>query len=83
MSLCAFFRIDMFRALRRSTLPVEHVFAVTIGASTKMTLASWHLLEPADVIDSVRLLIGDVDEIPAAPSGDAEGEGEVAEESKL
>ncbi|KAK6518975.1 threalose-6-phosphate phosphatase [Arthrobotrys megalospora] len=74
---------DMFRALRRSTLPTEHVFAVTIGASTKMTLASWHLLEPADVIDSVRLLIGDVDEIPAAPSGDAEAQDGVAEESKL
>ncbi|RVD89325.1 uncharacterized protein DFL_000338 [Arthrobotrys flagrans] len=73
---------DMFRALRRSTLPTEHVFAVTIGASTKMTLASWHLQEPADVIDSVRLLIGDVDEIPAAPSGGADGK-EVAEESKL
>ncbi|KAK6334369.1 threalose-6-phosphate phosphatase [Orbilia blumenaviensis] len=73
---------DMFRALRRSTLPAEHVFAVTIGASTKMTLASWHLQEPADVIDSVRLLIGDVDEIPAAPSGDAEAK-EVTEESKL
>ncbi|EGX46320.1 hypothetical protein AOL_s00110g144 [Orbilia oligospora ATCC 24927] len=73
---------DMFRALRRSTLPTEHVFAVTIGASTKMTLASWHLQEPADVIDSVRLLIGDVDEVPAAPSGEAEGK-EVTEESKL
>ncbi|KAK6495212.1 threalose-6-phosphate phosphatase [Arthrobotrys musiformis] len=73
---------DMFRALRRSTLPTEHVFAVTIGASTKMTLASWHLQEPADVIDSVRLLIGDVDEVPAAPSSDAEAK-EVVEESKL
>ncbi|KAK6347571.1 threalose-6-phosphate phosphatase [Orbilia javanica] len=73
---------DMFRALRRSTLPTEHVFAVTIGASTKMTLASWHLQEPADVIDSVRLLIGDVDEVPAAPSGDADAK-EVVEESKL
>ncbi|KAJ6258920.1 Trehalose-phosphatase [Drechslerella dactyloides] len=53
---------DMFRALRRSPLPAEHVFAVTIGASTKMTLANWHLPEPADVIDTVGLLIGTVTE---------------------
>ncbi|KAK6524165.1 threalose-6-phosphate phosphatase [Orbilia ellipsospora] len=52
---------DMFRALRRSTLPTDHVFAVTIGASTKMTLASWHLQEPADVIDTVGLLVGTAD----------------------
>lgn len=48
----------MFRSLRRSQLPTDHVFAVTIGASTKMTLASWHLLEPADVIDTVGELVG-------------------------
>ncbi|KAF3934803.1 Trehalose-phosphatase [Dactylellina cionopaga] len=63
---------DMFRALRRSTLPTEHVFAVTIGASTKMTLASWHLLEPADVIDSVGLLIGTVPETEEGGQTEAE-----------
>ncbi|KKA16990.1 Alpha,alpha-trehalose-phosphate synthase (UDP-forming) [Rasamsonia emersonii CBS 393.64] len=44
---------DMFRALRNSDLPPEHVFSVTVGASSKQTLASWHLLEPADVIATI------------------------------
>ena len=53
---------DMFRALNGSDLPHEHVFSCTIGASSKQTLASWHLLEPADVISTLGLLNGtDVD----------------------
>jgi hypothetical protein len=46
----------MFRALHASALPADHVFAVTVGPSSKMTLASWHLLEPWDVISTVGLL---------------------------
>jgi trehalose 6-phosphate synthase/phosphatase len=49
---------DMFRALNASSLPRDHTFTVTVGASSKMTLAHWHLLEPADVITSVALLNG-------------------------
>jgi trehalose 6-phosphate synthase/phosphatase len=49
---------DMFRALNASSLNPNHVFTVTVGASSKMTLAHWHLLEPADVISSVALLNG-------------------------
>lgn len=59
---------DMFRALNGlstphddNTPPVvqpEHYFTVTVGASTKITLANWHLLEPEDVIDCVALLAG-------------------------
>ncbi|KAK7533266.1 alpha,alpha-trehalose-phosphate synthase-like protein subunit Tps2 [Phyllosticta citribraziliensis] len=52
---------DMFRALRRSNLPQDHVFSVTVGASSKQTLASWHLLEPSDVISVVALLNGSAD----------------------
>ena len=51
----------MFRALRTSNLPEDHVFSVTVGASSKQTLASWHLLEPADVISVVSLLNGSAD----------------------
>ncbi|KAL1995414.1 hypothetical protein VTN49DRAFT_1601 [Thermomyces lanuginosus] len=47
---------DMFRALRESSLPPQHVFSVTVGASSKQTLASWHLLEPADVIATITSL---------------------------
>ncbi|KMU81557.1 trehalose-phosphatase [Coccidioides immitis RMSCC 3703] len=47
---------DMFRALRHSNLPKDRVFAVTVGASSKQTEASWHLLEPADVIATISLL---------------------------
>lgn len=46
----------MFRALGKFDLPPDHVFAVTVGASSKQTAASWHLLEPADVIETVTML---------------------------
>ncbi|KAI6780695.1 Trehalose-phosphatase-like protein [Emericellopsis cladophorae] len=52
---------DMFRSLNALSGPVldaDHVFTVTVGASTKVTLARWHLLEPEDVIESVALLAG-------------------------
>ncbi|CAK7229926.1 hypothetical protein SCUCBS95973_007396 [Sporothrix curviconia] len=59
---------DMFRALNGLSTPhdddtpadvqPEHYFTVTVGASTKVTLANWHLLEPEDVIDCVALLAG-------------------------
>jgi trehalose 6-phosphate synthase/phosphatase len=55
--------LDMFRSLRQSELPVDHVFAVTVGASSKQTLASWHLLEPSDVISCVSLLNGAADAV--------------------
>lgn len=51
----------MFRSLQQSALPTEHVFAVTVGASSKQTLARWHLLEPSDVISCLALLNGNVD----------------------
>ncbi|KZZ93738.1 Glycosyl transferase, family 20 [Moelleriella libera RCEF 2490] len=52
---------DMFRSLNGATgevLHPDHVFTVTVGASTKVTLAKWHLLEPEDVIECVSLLAG-------------------------
>ncbi|KAF1848554.1 glycosyltransferase family 20 protein [Cucurbitaria berberidis CBS 394.84] len=52
---------DMFRSLRQSKLPTDHVFSVTVGASSKQTLASWHLVEPSDVISVVSLLNGSAD----------------------
>ncbi|TKA30395.1 hypothetical protein B0A50_02622 [Salinomyces thailandicus] len=52
---------DMFRSLNSSKLDPEHVFAVTVGASSKQTLAKWHLLEPSDVVSSLALLNGQSD----------------------
>ena len=49
----------MFRALNGGGVPEETIFTVTVGAGSKMTLAHWHLLEPADVISSMALLAGD------------------------
>lgn len=51
---------DMFRALRATDLQSNDVFSVTVGASSKQTLAGWHLLEPADVIATISLLNGTV-----------------------
>ena len=47
---------DMFRALSKSHLSKDQVFSVTVGASSKRTLASWHLLAPSDVIASIAAL---------------------------
>ena len=63
----------MFRALHASSLPSDHVFTVTVGASSKMTLASWHLLEPSDVIATIGALNGVAD-------GGAQGTGEAKRE---
>ncbi|KAK3936816.1 putative glycosyltransferase [Diplogelasinospora grovesii] len=56
---------DMFRALNglsatdgTAEVEAENCFSVTVGASTKVTLARWHLLEPEDVIECVALLAG-------------------------
>lgn len=52
---------DMFRSLNAASGPVldsDHVFTVTVGASTKVTLAKAHLLEPEDVVECVALLAG-------------------------
>jgi trehalose 6-phosphate synthase/phosphatase len=49
---------DMFRALNGSGLPEETIFSVTVGQATRMTLAHWHLPEPADVIHSMATLAG-------------------------
>ena len=51
---------DMFRSLRAADLPGDQVFSVTVGASSKQTLATWHLLEPSDVIATVAMLNGSV-----------------------
>ncbi|OTB10376.1 glycosyltransferase family 20 protein [Daldinia sp. EC12] len=52
---------DMFRALNGlsgTQVDRNHVFTVTVGASTKVTLAKWHMLEPEDVVESIALLAG-------------------------
>lgn len=59
---------DMFRALNglsatpdqgdKAQVDPDHVYSVTVGASTKVTSAKWHLLEPEDVVECVALLAG-------------------------
>lgn len=72
---------DMFRSLNGLSTPPtdkgeevnlepEHVFTVTVGASTKVTLARWHLLEPEDVIDCATLL-ADAGDSEVAATGDS------------
>ena len=63
----------MFRSLKQSKLPPDYVFSVIIGASSKQTLASWHLLEPADVISIVSLLNDSADTDNVGTATVAEG----------
>jgi len=51
----------MFRSLRESPLPRPEFFTVHIGPSPKHTIADYHLLEPADLVESIGLLVGIVD----------------------
>lgn len=47
----------MFRSLQEGTLNPDHVFAVSVGASNKETLATWHLPQPKDVIEALISLV--------------------------
>jgi len=40
-------------ASKSSKIEPEAVFATTVGASSKMTLASWHVTTPEDIVDSM------------------------------
>jgi trehalose 6-phosphate synthase/phosphatase len=51
----------MFRSISQSKLDPKYAFSVTVGASSKQTLATWHLLEPSDVISVISMLNGNVD----------------------
>lgn len=71
---------DMFRALNAVSaldgtgeMQPDDCFAVTIGPSTKPTLARWYLPEPEDVIDCVALLAGTETLESLAASGSAIG----------
>jgi len=44
----------MFRQLRKpNDIPPEGVFTITVGKASKMTAAKWHVLEPADIIETI------------------------------
>lgn len=50
---------DMFKMLRKcNTVESGAIYSVTIGASSKVTTATWHVLEPKDMIGSMALLAG-------------------------
>lgn len=74
---------DMFRSLNGLSaepnveLDEENTFTVTVGASTKVTLARWHLLEPEDVVECVALLAGVGGSGTGATSGGVLSMGEV------
>ncbi|KAI1004613.1 Trehalose-phosphatase [Podosphaera aphanis] len=48
---------DMFRALNAAKLANSHCYSILVGASSKMTLASWYLPEPVDVVSTIALLL--------------------------
>ncbi|KAK9355247.1 glycosyltransferase family 20-domain-containing protein [Lipomyces doorenjongii] len=61
---------DMFRALRKvDSLDQDCTFTVTIGPSSKMTTATWHLIDSAEVIKSVGELVGLADVAQEMGSG--------------
>lgn len=69
----------MFRALKSSKLPEKDIFAVTVGASSKQTLASYHVLESEDVVGAMEALnnarLGAGAATGAAKSGAGSGSG--------
>lgn len=63
----------MFRSLRNSRILKEHVFTVTVGASSKQTLAYYHLLGPADVLSTISMLNGSTDAANVGPVAALDG----------
>jgi len=47
---------DMFRTLRKSNIPDDQLFSVTVGTEKK-TMALWHIPTVQDVIDSMGKLV--------------------------
>jgi trehalose 6-phosphate synthase/phosphatase len=47
---------DMFKALRRSEMLSDNYFCTTIGASSKKTLAGWHVGSPEDIIRALHTM---------------------------
>jgi len=47
----------MFRALLTGGLNKDHVFACTVGPSSKRTLAAYHLDSPSDVVAALSTLV--------------------------
>jgi len=40
-------------------MPVDGVFSTTVGASSKKTLARWHVTSPYAIVESVLALVDD------------------------
>lgn len=51
---------DMFKSLVSANLPDDHVFTISIGPSTRKTVARYHLLEPNALIATIASLNGDI-----------------------
>ncbi|KAI5793704.1 glycosyltransferase family 20-domain-containing protein [Peziza echinospora] len=49
---------DMFKSLRDSSLAQDETFTIHIGPSSKETVANYHLPEPADMVDTIGMLVG-------------------------
>ncbi|KAI5806285.1 glycosyltransferase family 20-domain-containing protein [Geopyxis carbonaria] len=65
---------DMFHVLGGPEASgIKNVFSVTVGASSKVTKADWHLLEPGDVVDAAGLCMGIVDPRDVGISQGTEG----------
>ena len=52
--------LDMFKSLVSANLPDDHVFTISIGPSTRKTVARYHLLEPNALIATIASLNGDI-----------------------
>lgn len=53
---------DMFVALRESRLPPNQVYSISVGPSSKSTMASWHLPDPGAVVALLSMFGDLVDE---------------------
>lgn len=47
----------MFRNVRDSGLSTIQAFNVLVGSPSKLTIAPWYLLEPADVLELLQKLV--------------------------
>ncbi|KAJ3062689.1 threalose-6-phosphate phosphatase [Podochytrium sp. JEL0797] len=61
---------DMFKALKRSDMPEDDCFTVTIGSATKKTKASWHVVRPEDLNGLLAILAETTEDAVPAQNGE-------------
>jgi len=48
---------DMFKAIKKSSLPVDSYFCTMVDSASKKTSAGWHVNSPQDIIQTIKKMV--------------------------